>query len=332
MKRKLLIMFLAAAFVLGACGGQAADSGKDASSEAASSNVSESASGSDASSEDTPTPDEASESDSDNAVGDILLDDAPVSEENFDAEKYSDFISLAAYDEFSPYAPDGTRVENGMTVNIDYTGYADLDGDGEVEPFDGGATKGNGEPLKIGSHSYIDDFEEQLIGHVKGDEVEVNVTFPEDYGSEELSGKDARFDVTINEIVKETADDYFSKVCNNSTTLAYPADIWNEIVDYFNHYAEKNSMTTEELFSQVGLDQDSYMRSRAKILLTAYSILASEGISADSEEYLKTQSDFLAYYGFADDAEAMENGMTQLELDYSVSYNLALNKLKELAK
>lgn len=85
-------------------------------------------------------------------------------------------------------------VEDGDTVNIDYVG--SIDG---VE-FDGGNTNGAGTDLTIGSGLYIDDFEEQLIGAHPGDTVEVNVTFPEDYGNEELSGKDAVFEVVINGI------------------------------------------------------------------------------------------------------------------------------------
>lgn len=85
-------------------------------------------------------------------------------------------------------------VEDGDTVNIDYTGY--IDG----VAFDGGSTDGVGTSLTIGSGSYIDDFEEQLIGHSVGETVTVSVTFPEDYGNEELNGKDAEFEVVINGI------------------------------------------------------------------------------------------------------------------------------------
>lgn len=85
-------------------------------------------------------------------------------------------------------------IENGDTVNIDYVGTVD-----GVE-FDGGSTNGAGADLTIGSGRYIDDFEEQLIGSHPGDTVEVNVTFPEDYSTEELSGKDAVFEVVINGI------------------------------------------------------------------------------------------------------------------------------------
>lgn len=95
----------------------------------------------------------------------------------------------------STYSTDTSlTVENGDTVNIDYVG--SIDG---VE-FAGGNTNGAGADLTIGSGSYIDDFEEQLIGSHPGDTVEVNVTFPEDYGNEELNGKDALFVVEINGI------------------------------------------------------------------------------------------------------------------------------------
>lgn len=87
-------------------------------------------------------------------------------------------------------------IENGDTVNIDYVG--SIDG---VE-FEGGNTEGNGADLVIGSHSYIDDFEDQLIGHHPGDSVDVTVTFPGNYGKDELNGKEALFKVTVNGIYK----------------------------------------------------------------------------------------------------------------------------------
>ena len=88
------------------------------------------------------------------------------------------------------------EVKDGDTVNIDYVGR--IDG----VAFEGGDTKGQGADLTIGSGTYIDDFEEQLIGSHPGDEVKVTVTFPENYGNEELNGKEAVFDVVVNGIYK----------------------------------------------------------------------------------------------------------------------------------
>lgn len=94
------------------------------------------------------------------------------------------------------YSTDASlTVENGDTVNIDYVGSVD-----GVE-FDGGNTQGMGTDLVIGSGSYIDDFEEQLIGAHPGDTVEANVTFPDPYkNNTDLSGKEAVFTVTVNGI------------------------------------------------------------------------------------------------------------------------------------
>ena len=95
-------------------------------------------------------------------------------------------------------------VEDGDTVNIDYVGT--IDG---VE-FDGGSTQGAGTTVTIGVTSYIDDFLEQLIGHMPGETFDVEVTFPDDYGVDELNGKDAVFSVTINHIEEQelpTIDD-----------------------------------------------------------------------------------------------------------------------------
>ncbi len=91
-------------------------------------------------------------------------------------------------------------VVDGDMVNIDYVG--SIDG---VE-FSGGSTGGAGTDVTIGVTNYIDDFLDQLIGHMPGETFDVNVTFPEDYGSEELSGKDAVFVTTINYINVEDLD------------------------------------------------------------------------------------------------------------------------------
>lgn len=99
-------------------------------------------------------------------------------------------------DNSTAYSTDTSlTVEDGDTVNIDYVGTVD-----GVE-FDGGSTQGMGTDLVIGSGSYIDDFEDQLIGAHPGDTVEVNVTFPDPYSpNTDLSGAEAVFTVIINGI------------------------------------------------------------------------------------------------------------------------------------
>lgn len=95
-------------------------------------------------------------------------------------------------------------VADGDEVNIDYVGTVD------GEEFDGGSAEGY--DLTIGSGSFIDTFEDQLIGSKPGDHVTVNVTFPDDYSSEDLQGKDAVFEVDVNGInVKPEFNDDFVK-------------------------------------------------------------------------------------------------------------------------
>lgn len=87
-------------------------------------------------------------------------------------------------------------IADGDTVNIDYTGV--IDG----AEFEGGSTDGLGAEVTIGTTEYIDDFLEQLIGHTPGESFDIEVTFPENYGNEELDGKDAVFATTVNYIVE----------------------------------------------------------------------------------------------------------------------------------
>ena len=100
-----------------------------------------------------------------------------------------------ATEEATAYSTDTSlTVKDGDTVNIDYVGK--IDG----TAFDGGSTNGKGTDLTIGSGSYIDDFEDQLVGAHPGDKVEVTVTFPDNYQATDLAGKEAVFDVTVNGI------------------------------------------------------------------------------------------------------------------------------------
>ena len=105
-------------------------------------------------------------------------------------------------------------IENGNIAVIDFKGF--IDG----VAFEGG--EGHDYSLEIGSGSFIDNFEEQLVGAKAGDKVEVNVTFPENYGKEELNGKPAKFEVEVKEVkAKELTvlDDEFAKEVSEFETL-----------------------------------------------------------------------------------------------------------------
>ena len=112
-------------------------------------------------------------------------------------------------------------IQDGDTTVIDFEGFVD------GVAFEGG--KGENYPLTIGSHSFIDTFEEQLIGKSINEEVEVNVTFPEDYHAEELKGKPALFKVTIKEIkenqLPELDDEFAEEVSAYDTFAEYKESV-----------------------------------------------------------------------------------------------------------
>ena len=135
----------------------------------------------------------------------------------------------------------------GDTVNIDYVGTVD-----GVE-FEGGSTGGTGTDLVLGSGSYVDDFEEQLYGSHPGDNVTVEVTFPEDYSSEDLQGKDAIFEVTVNSIyvLPELTDDFIAEHVGeySSTVEEYKEYLkttneTNSLKNYLANYVNENAVAS----------------------------------------------------------------------------------------
>ncbi len=124
---------------------------------------------------------------------------------------------------------------NGDTVVIDFEGFVD------GVAFEGG--KGENHSLELGSHSFIDTFEDQLVGKNAEDEVEVNVTFPEQYQAAELAGKPAMFKVKIHEIkTKELPqlDDEFAQDVSEFDTLAeYKEDVKKRLTEQKENEAKR---------------------------------------------------------------------------------------------
>ncbi len=116
---------------------------------------------------------------------------------------------------------DDRAVEDGDIIKLDFDGYVD------GEAFDGG--KASDYPLTIGSHSFIPGFEEQLIGANIGEDIEVNVTFPEEYQAEHLAGKPAVFKCKVNAITRkelpEVDDEFAQDVSEFDTVDEYKKDI-----------------------------------------------------------------------------------------------------------
>ena len=117
-------------------------------------------------------------------------------------------------------------VADGDTVIIDFEGFVD------GNPFEGG--KGENHSLEIGSHSFIDTFEEQLIGKNAGDDAEVHVTFPEQYHAQELAGKPAVFQVKIHAIkakeIPELNDEFVSDISEFETLDEYKEDVRQKLL------------------------------------------------------------------------------------------------------
>lgn len=117
-------------------------------------------------------------------------------------------------------------VQDKDTVIIDFEGFVD------GKPFDGG--KGENHSLEIGSHSFIDNFEEQLIGKNIEDDVEVHVTFPEQYHAQELAGKPAVFKVKLHAIkakeIPELNDEFVSDISEFETLDEYKEDVKKKLL------------------------------------------------------------------------------------------------------
>ena len=142
--------------------------------------------------------------------------DTAVTDEEVDAEINKERENNARNIEVTDRA-----VKDGDMTVIDFEGFVD------GTAFDGG--KGENYPLTIGSGTFIPGFEEQLVGAQIGEEVEVNVTFPEDYQAEELKGKAALFKCTVREIkekeLPELDDEFASEVSEFETLAEYKEDV-----------------------------------------------------------------------------------------------------------
>ena len=141
--------------------------------------------------------------------------DVSVSDEEVEAELSAEQEKNASYNEITD-----RPVADGDKVNLNFEGFVDV-------AFGGG--KGEDYPLTIGSGSFIPGFEEQLIGAEIGKEIEVNVTFPENYQSAELAGKPAVFKCTVlkitEKVLPELNDEFADDVSEFSTLEEYKADI-----------------------------------------------------------------------------------------------------------
>ncbi len=147
---------------------------------------------------------------------------------------------------------DDRGIKKDDTAVIDFEGFVD------GEPFQGG--KGEDYPLVIGSHSFIDTFEDQLIGKKIGEDVEVNVTFPEEYHEASLKGKPALFKVTIKEIKKKELpkldDEFASEVSEFETLKEYKASVKKTLTERKKEEAkrEKENAVVEKIVDNITVE------------------------------------------------------------------------------
>ena len=125
------------------------------------------------------------------------------------------------------------EIKEGDVANIDFVGSIN-----DV-PFENGAAQGH--DLEIGSHSFIEGFEEQLVGLKAGDEKAVMVTFPADYHAKELAGKPAKFDCKVNAVKEkqypELNDEFASNVSEFETFAEFKAHIEEHLQEHLNEHA-----------------------------------------------------------------------------------------------
>ena len=206
---------------------------------------------------------------------------------------------------------------DGDTVNIDYVGTV-----AGVE-FDGGSAEGY--DLTLGSGTFIDGFEEQIVGHMPGDSFDVTVTFPEDYRSTDLAGKEAVFATTLNYISEtvtpELTDDFVKENLSENLGLDSVATLNSYVSDMLLF-----SQQTNELYSQ--LSENLTVQGEVPAELTKYFedyYLSSPYLYA--QMYGVSLDEFMQANGFDSAAAYLESSRTYI--DGAIQQTLILQALAE---
>lgn len=143
-------------------------------------------------------------------------------------------------------------VEDGSEISLDYTGY--IDG----VAFENGSTNGNSEKVVIGSGSYIEGFEEQLIGAHPGETVTVNVTYPDDYSNNaDLAGKDATFEVVVNGI-------YYTPEFDDAFVQAHLSEYADTAEEYKDYLRQQHYQENLEAYVKTYIEDHAKLRSYPK--------------------------------------------------------------------
>ena len=181
----------------------------------------------------------------------------------------------------------GRPIENGETAVIDFTGY--LDG----EAFDGGSSTDY--ELTLGSNTFIDGFEAGVVGMSIGETRDLNLTFPENYGSSDLAGKDVVFTVTLNGIIPEVNDENVAEFESDlfSDVAGLREYLTNLLTAYYEESNKESIMSAAMLYvednSKFGTINSELMEDEKDYINKLYSETASN--------YGMEVSEFLAYNG-----------------------------------
>lgn len=189
---------------------------------------------------------------------------------------------------------DKVREQNSRMITVenrgikkDDTAVIDFEGFVDGEPFQGG--KGEDYSLVIGSHSFIDTFEDQLVGKKAGEEVDVNVTFPEEYHEASLKGKPALFKVTVKEIKKKELpkldDEFASEVSEFETLKEYKASVKKNLTERRKEEAkrEKENEVVEKVVENITVELPEPMvdEQTQQMIQEFAGRLSSQGLSFD---------------------------------------------------
>ncbi len=227
---------------------------------------------------------------------DLTLENPEITDE--DVKAYIESILLRT----PSYTPtDKTVVENGDCVNIDYEGL--LDG----VAFDRGSA--TNQVLEIGSHNFIEGFEEGLIGANVGDTKALNLSFPDPYNpNPALAGKPVVFNVKVNSIVEkqemtyeDLTDEYVSANFGMETVEAYKASVKESLVSSSANYSQSNTRTVaieklQEVCTVNGIPQDVMEERIAKYKDQVLQMCESQGMELSDylAQYQTSEEDFNA--------------------------------------
>ncbi len=218
--------------------------------------------------------------------------------------KVDSFVSgLATYDKDTT-----SEAKSGDTVNIDFVGTVD------GEEFEGGNTNGSGYDLLLGSGSFIDNFEDQIIGHKPGETFTVNVTFPEDYSQDktELNGKAAKFETTLNYIKVNKPATYNDELVANNTSYKTTAEYEAAVREQLKQDKEDSALASAQNEVMVAVINNSTIEniSAADVQANADNIISS--IKAQAEANGIEYETYLYYYYRYDDVDTFEQYVQQV--------------------